>query len=253
VVVGGDEFQSVIVRRSPESVALSSPVNATGLFELEQQSDMLLPFEPTGVDALWEFQMPKAANPFDYSTIADVLVTIEYTALSDPDYRQQVIQTLHQSFSADRAFSFRHQLADQWYDLHNPTQSATPMTVRFTTERDDFPPNLEDSSLSIEHVALYFARADRQTFEVTVNHLNFTPQGASVIVGGGASSKDGVISTRRGNAPSTWQLLKGKVPIGQWELALDTSQQTQDWFANEEIEDILFVITYSGQTPPWPV
>jgi hypothetical protein len=82
--------------------------------------------------------MPKAANQFDYSTIADVLVTIEYTALHSFDYRQQVIQTLNPNLSADRPFSFRNQFADQWYDLHNPEQTKTPMTVRFQTVREDF-------------------------------------------------------------------------------------------------------------------
>jgi hypothetical protein len=40
------------------------------------------------VDATWELQMPKAANPFDYRTIADVLITLEYTALQSFTYRQ---------------------------------------------------------------------------------------------------------------------------------------------------------------------
>jgi len=35
-----------------------------------------MPFESMGVDTTWEFQMPKAANQFDYRTIADVLFTI---------------------------------------------------------------------------------------------------------------------------------------------------------------------------------
>ena len=94
VVIGGDIFQTVVVNRGPESVALTSPRDATGLFELEPQPEMLLPFEGLGVDTTWELRMPKAANPFDYRTIADVLLTIEYTALNSFDYCQQVIQTL---------------------------------------------------------------------------------------------------------------------------------------------------------------
>ena len=105
---------------------------------------MLLPFEAMGVETSWEFQMPKAANPFDYRTITDVLITIEYTALNSFDYRQQVIQTLNSKVSAERAFSFRDQFADAWYDLHNPDQIAELVTVHFKTIREDFPPNLED-------------------------------------------------------------------------------------------------------------
>ena len=41
--------------------------------------------------------MPKAANFFDYRTIGDVLITIDYTALQSWDYAQQVIQLLRQS------------------------------------------------------------------------------------------------------------------------------------------------------------
>jgi hypothetical protein len=72
VVVNNDGlFQTITAHRPPESVALTSPTNATGLFDLEPQSPMLLPFEALGVDTVWEFRMPRAANWFDYSTIAD--------------------------------------------------------------------------------------------------------------------------------------------------------------------------------------
>ncbi|MBA3755778.1 MAG: hypothetical protein H0X02_05905 [Nitrosomonas sp.] len=74
---------------------------------------MLLPFEGSGVEMSWEFNMPKAANSFDYRTIADVLITLEYTALYSFDYRQQVIQSLKPTVSAARPFSLRNQFADQ--------------------------------------------------------------------------------------------------------------------------------------------
>src|SRR5262249_44398765 len=167
VVIGPEIFQTVPIRRDPEFVALSSPMNSTGLFELEPQSDMLLPVEGNGVDSTWEFRMPKAANLFDYRTIADVLITIEYTALNSFDYYHQVIQTLRPTLSADRPFSFRNQFADQWYDLHNPDLSKTPMNIQFITRREDFPPNLD--AVKIQQVVLYFARADDRTFEIAVN------------------------------------------------------------------------------------
>lgn len=249
VVIGGDIFQTAIVRRDPESVALTSPLNATGLFELEPQSEMLYPFEAIGVDTSWEFRMPKAANLFDYSTIADVLITIEYTALNSFDYRQQVIPSLPPTLSADRPFTFRHEFADQWYDLHNPDQTKTPMAVKFKTRREDFPPNIDN--LKIQQVLLYFVRANGKTFEVPVSGFTFTEQSGGGKVGGGAASIDGVISTRRGNAGS-WTAMLGKAPFGEWELALPDMPEIRNYFKNDEIEDILFVITYSGRTPEWP-
>ena len=253
VVIGGDVFQTVIVRRDPELVALTSPRDASGLFDLQQQPELLLPFEGLGVDTTWELRMPKAANLFDYTTIADVLLTIDYTALNSFDYYQQVIQILRPKLSADRVFSFRHELSDQWYDLHHPKLVEDPqkMVVRWKTEREDFPPNLE--RLSIQHVVLYFVRASGSTIEVPVTHLHFTPRGAvagAPPLGGAATSIDGVISTLRGNAGS-WMAMQGETPIGEWELSLK-DPPIEQWFKKEKIENILFVITYEGRTPDWP-
>lgn len=124
------------------------------------------------------------------------------------------------------------------------------MTVSFETIREDFPPNLED--LKIEHIVLYVVRSDGERFAppLTTN-LYFTPQGGFE-EGGGASSADGVFSTRRGNASEWLNKICNKVPEGTWRLALPSTQEVKDLFKNEEIEDILFVITYSGETPEWP-
>jgi hypothetical protein len=151
--------------------------------------------------------------------------------------------------SADRPFSFRNEFADQWYDLHNPEQTKTPMTVRFRTRREDFPPNL--NAVKIQQVVMYFARADGKTFEVQVSQLRFMEQGSAGFVGGSATSIDGVISTRRGNAGS-WTAMLGKSPAGEWELALPNTEEIRNRFKNEDVEDILLVITYSGRTPKWP-
>jgi Tc toxin complex TcA C-terminal TcB-binding domain len=249
-VIGSDIFQTTSIRRDPEFVALTSPSNSSGVFELESlQPEFLLPFEGNGVDSTWEFRMPKASNQFDYRSIADVLITIEYTALNSFDYRQQVIQTLNPNLSADRPFSFRNQFADQWYDLNNPEQTKTPMKVKFQTIRQDFPPNVE--TLKIQQVLLYFIRASQKTFELPITELRFTEQGIQGTVGGTATPIDGIISTRRGNGGS-WTSAIGKTPVGEWELTLPNTEEVRKYFQNEELDDILFVITYSGRTPEWP-
>ena len=251
VVIGNDGlFQQIDVRRYPESVALTSPINATGLFELlPQNQEMLLPFEAMGVDTFWEFRMLKAANRFDYRTLIDVLITLEYTALDDFAYHQQVIRELDDTISGDRPFSFRNDLPDQWYSLHHPEQTETPMAVRFDTRRADFPPNIE--KLGIQHLLLYFVRSDGTIFEVPNVSLRLTEQGGAAPMGGTATTVEGLISTRSGSAGS-WLAMTGKSPIGQWELALPNSAEVRNRFTNNEIENILFVITYTGTTPPWP-
>lgn len=127
------------------------------------------------------------------------------------------------------------------------------MVVRFDTREADFPPNVDN--LKISNVVLYFVRADGVDIEVPVTHLRFTEKGGTGTVGGGAASIDGVISTRRGNA-SSWISMIGKSPYGVWELSLVNNlpdgRASEELFRNEELTDILFVITYSGVTPKWP-
>jgi hypothetical protein len=250
VVTGGDVFQSIIVRRDPELIAFTSPNNATGLIELEPETGMLLPFESMGVDTNWELQLPKAANPFDYRSISDVLFTVEYTALQDFSYRRQVIQRLEDTVSAERVFSLRDHFADQWYALHNPEQESTPMTVNFSLASQDFPPNVAE--LRIQQVLLAVARAEGRTFEIESAQLMLTPQGQTAPVGGAVNgSTDGLISTRRGNA-SSWVPLIGKSPVGTWELTLPNTEVMRNRFQNEEIDDIVLVLTYEGRMPAWP-
>jgi hypothetical protein len=253
VVTGGDVFQQIVVRRDPELVALTSPISATGVFEMDAQSEMLRPFESMGVDTVWQFEMPRAANPFDFRTIADVLVTIDYTALNSFDYRQQVIKTLNPKLSGERSFIFRQQFADAWYDLHNPEQSATPMTVKFKTWREDFPPNLDD--LKIENILLFFNRAAGEEFELEINNLKFmfAENGKKeTIAGGKAKTLNGMISTRNSNGSNWKNALTGKPPGGEWELELPNTAEVKGWFKEEKIDDLLLVITYSGRTPAWP-
>ncbi len=213
---------------------------------------MLLPFEATGVDTSWELRLPRAANPFDYSTIADMLITVDYTALNSFDYHQQVIQKLDGTVSADRPLSFRQEFADAWYDLHNPDQTADPMVVKFETSRDDFPPNVD--SLKIEQIVLYFAPSGEPPIEIQNVELRFVENRASVAVGGQADTDGGVISTRRGNGAS-WLQFIGRMPAGSWELKIPDNKDVRQLFDDSQenfIDDILFVVTFGGRTPDWP-
>ena len=259
VVTGQNNlFQTNEIARPPESVALTSPRDATGLLELTPQSqEMLLPFENIGVDTSWELRLPKASNLFDYNTIADVLITIEYTALNSFTYRQTVLNELGNTISGDRPFSFRNQFADAWYDLNNPEQTDidNPIMVGFETKREDFPANI--NNLKIQHLVLYFARSEGEIFEVPVESLDFIyiNQGGeeTTIEGNGNNTIDGVLSTRRANAPSGWDSIieNAPSPAGKWQLALPNTDATKSLFEEEAIEDILFIITYSGELPQY--
>lgn len=249
VVTGAPNFETSVIRHYPERIAFTSPTNATGILELQpNKEELLFPFEDMGVDTSWELEMPKPANSLDYRTVSDVLITVEYTALYSERYRQQLISQLGRSVAEDRTFSFRNQYSDQWYDLHNPEQTDAPMVVQFDTRRQDFPPNL--SALEIQQIMVYFVCTDESSFEFDVEHFHLIAD-KTTTKGGNARTIEGIISTRRANGTG-WMPLVGKPPIGTWELALPNTPKMKDHFRNEEIEDILFVISFKGKAPPWP-
>jgi hypothetical protein len=261
-VTGGMLFQKVPVVRSPESVALVSTTAATGLFEMNplNTNDKLFPFENTGVEGRWIFSMPKASNFFDYSTIADILFTMEYTALHDDFYRMQVIEDLDVDIEADRAFSFRNQFPDQWYDLCNPELTDTPMKVNFTVSRADFPANIRE--MMISDLLMYFVKSDDMDpldpydidnieliDKLPVEALRYTPKGGKKSeLPTSADATNAVISTKK-NA-SNWEDHKLSGVEGTWEL--EFKQEFSGLFKNNKISDILFVISFKGEAPAWP-
>ncbi|KTD19468.1 hypothetical protein Lisr_2030 [Legionella israelensis] len=131
VVKKGLEFQKKRASRNfGESIALDSPFNDTGLFVLDYQDPMFLPFEGLGVETQWTFELPRASNPFNFDTIVDVLFTIEYTALHDALYAEQVRQELGDSISHDLILDLHHQYPDPWYHFKNPTPAETSNSLR---------------------------------------------------------------------------------------------------------------------------
>ena len=79
----------------------------------------------------------------------------------------------------------------------------------------------------------------------------FTAEGESATPRGAARTLDGAINTRQTNG-SAWMPMQGLRPVGTWELALPNTEQVRNWFKDEDITDILFVIAYSGRTPALP-
>jgi hypothetical protein len=128
--------------------------------------------------------------------------------------------------------------------------------VTFQTALSDFPPNVQN--LSIGQVLLYFVPGDGGAFQIQPT-LTLTPagSGAEASVGGTVSSPpDGnplgaVFSTRRGNA-SAWMPMIGMSPAGNWTLDIPNMPNGQNVFQTGQVKDILFVITYNGNTPAWP-
>jgi hypothetical protein len=255
VVTGGDLFARKQLPPRSDVVALTSPVNATGVFELDTQSEMLLPFEGMGVDTSWQFELPKPANPFDFDSIADVLLSIDYAAFHSDDYRGQVVRTLDPLIRAERAFSLKNDFPDQWYELNNPEQQQEPFNCAFELSNSDFPPNID--GLRMEGLLCYFVPVSDAIGEVKIASLRHVVKSANgeTEIGGEATTDESGIARydsrdRPRGATGNWKSLINTSPIGRWKLSLDRS--TGPVIKDGKLDDILFVVRFAGRGPDWP-
>ena len=269
VVVGQyGVFRPITLTRPPETVAYTSPV-ATGVFEFDPQPELKNFFEDHGVDTTWELRLPKPANPLDYQAIAEVLVSIEYTALADADYARQVRAALPRRTYGTLALSIRDDFQDAWYALGqtDPDAPAVVPAVSLPVTPADFPSNLGD--VRLEAVTLLVLRSEtreERAPEVAVDHLDLV-RGDRRVEGGPATALDDVISTRLGTgsgwipltdppdqvAPpggtaSAWD----KTPTGDWEFALSSDADTREALRSGAIADLALVLSYRAELPDWP-
>jgi hypothetical protein len=142
-----------------------------------------------GVDTVWQLELPKAATLFDCRGVADVVLTIEYSALPSVEYREPVIHEIERRFSGDRTFSIRNQFPDAWYELNNP-ETVDPdhrMRVTLPLTADDFPPHIQDPH--VEHLSLFAVRADALADELTILSLRSRPRDADGDLGRGGHER----------------------------------------------------------------
>jgi hypothetical protein len=116
------------------SIATSSANNDGGVFEMSFRDERYLPFEGVGaVETEWELQLPSKFRPFDYETISDVIVHMNYTAKHDDGFRTSVESALEDylnSTGIGQLVSLRRDCPDELYRLiHGPLKTGVTLTL----------------------------------------------------------------------------------------------------------------------------
>jgi hypothetical protein len=80
------EFPAGRVQR----IATSSASMDAGVFELTFRDERYLPFEGAGAVSQWKLELPSVFRSFDYRSISDAILTVNYNAEHDDGLKQQV-------------------------------------------------------------------------------------------------------------------------------------------------------------------
>ncbi|MGE5827900.1 MAG: hypothetical protein ACM30G_05980, partial [Micromonosporaceae bacterium] len=119
-----EDPRAVRAYAATEAIATSSGQNDAGLFELSFRDERYLPFEFAGAVSRWRVELPPTTNAFDFATLTDVVMHVNYTAREGGDM-------LRDAAAADarcrlpgnglRLFDARRDLPDAWYQLQQHT------------------------------------------------------------------------------------------------------------------------------------
>ncbi|MGE2817994.1 neuraminidase-like domain-containing protein [Mycobacterium heidelbergense] len=121
------------------SIATSTAVSDTGLFDLNFHDDRYLPFEGAGAISTWRIELPTKYPQFDYDTISDLILHIRYTAREGGSAFRKRVETaltgtaMHAATLTDghqglyAAYSLRESFPSEWWQLGET--GATSITI----------------------------------------------------------------------------------------------------------------------------
>jgi hypothetical protein len=143
-----------------QSVVTSEGSNDSGLFETNLRDERFLPFEGAGAVSTWRLELPAQYRAFDYTTIADVVLHIRYTARDGgPSLADAAAAALTRALQAADVsrltlfFSLPHDFPMEWAAFTGGTAD-----LMLAMRREYFPYSVQASTLKIASIDLYGIR-----------------------------------------------------------------------------------------------
>lgn len=171
-----------------QSIVTSHAQNDTGLFELNFRDERYLPFEGAGVISRWRIELPRENNAFDFNTITDVILRLQYTARDGgktlADAARASLQSDPVATSGARLFSAKHEFAASWIQFMNAAdQTITPLQLDLSPER--FPYQLRGKNVTITSIAIHLVLGENSSYQTDVPtlpvQLNVTPYNGNLV------------------------------------------------------------------------
>jgi len=140
--------------RANQSIAVSTAIEDSGVFELDFNDDRYLPFEGTGVVSNWRLEVPKDTNYFDYDTITDVIIHLRYMCNADSGSFREEVRALDEfkTYRSARLFNVTQEFSAQWHAFVTTDDD----TLRLPIPPNTFPPNVTLSPLGDDAIAAIY-------------------------------------------------------------------------------------------------
>jgi hypothetical protein len=126
------------------------------MFELSFRDERYLPFEGAGAISRWRIEMPKDCNAFDFDTISDVVLTLNYTSREGGDTLRQMARAkaVPPQGPQVRLFSVRHEFPSHWHGFMH-SGAGLPNRLLIELKEDHFPLWFRGQQVRLDGVDLF--------------------------------------------------------------------------------------------------
>ncbi len=233
-----------------QSIVTSKGQNDSGMFETNLRDERFLPFEGAGIISSWKMELPDTFRQFDYDTISDVIMHINYTARPDSGLmKQKSIGELQEAVNEitrisgkkglARLFSIRHEFGNEWHNFLYPTKHDDPHLLTLSIGREHFPFLFSDRIGNIDKIEIFLKI--NPSFAGTYNETTLK-----------LALEEGTLTPDCNNKNKTVVLSKWKgllraeskgVELGKW--TMNACLKGKGHLEPEAFEDIMVVYHYT--------
>ncbi|MDX2072073.1 MAG: neuraminidase-like domain-containing protein [Haliscomenobacter sp.] len=171
-----------------QSIATSSAQNDSGMFELNFRDERYLPFEGAGAIGTWHIKLNKHFPQFDFATISDVILHLNYTAREGGGaLKAKALEAFNQKLNTlalaenqqglFRVYDIKREFSTQWHKFLNSTAPDGDQTLTLDNLHERLPyftKNFSTKKVSkIELVAM--VKDSTKSYKVMVSPFGINP------------------------------------------------------------------------------
>jgi hypothetical protein len=221
--IDGEDSRFVTNFGAVQSTATSHGRSDAGTFEVNFHDERYLPFEGAGAETRWRLEMPRECNGFDFATISDVILTLNYTAREGGKLlwqRARDAVVVPERDGLQRLFSLKTEFPNEWYLFLHPNDGASAVTLDLGTDR--FPFRFRNRDIEITEMEVFVKPrsdgADPQVdLSLTAPDDEPNPATDHVDLAGTLGSLRSGTKSYSAKGPGKWTL--SGVPVGPQSLA----------------------------------
>ncbi|MCP4398170.1 MAG: hypothetical protein GY801_12845 [bacterium] len=164
-----------------KSIATSSGQNDAGMFELNFRDERYLPFEGAGAISEWKIELTtdKDLRQFDYATISDIIIHLNYTAREDAGlFRSKALEYI-KSFLVNaaelstqplmRMFSMKHEFPTEWHKFLHPGDDNLEQILNVTLGKERFPFFAQHRSINVKQIDVLAKTTEDEDYHLNIS------------------------------------------------------------------------------------